>query len=140
MHTNNYAQIKVTHREQGKLDIDMGEATFGISSYWNDFYLQEYVNRYKATSCFVKPKLKNIILVLICKHFICSELRDFCQSDKLEAACGGDEVIVMDAAEYGRMELTKDGQVPHLTALFVFFLGGGLFFFVCSSCHATYSI
>ena len=67
----------------------------------------------------MRVNLENFTLVIICKHFIFSELRDFCQSDKLEAACGDEEVIVMDAAEYGRMELTKDGQVPHLIALFL---------------------
>ncbi len=41
--------------------------------------------------------------------FLFSELKDFCQNEKLVANCGNDKVIVMETALYGRMELRKDG-------------------------------
>ncbi len=41
--------------------------------------------------------------------FLFSEVKDFCQNEKLVANCGNDKVIVMETALYGRMELRKDG-------------------------------
>jgi len=38
-----------------------------------------------------------------CPLCICSDRREFCQFDKFEANCEHDEVILMEAAQYGRM-------------------------------------
>ena len=36
-----------------------------------------------------------------------AEIQEYCQFDTFEARCGRDEIIVMDTALYGRMNLGK---------------------------------
>ena len=41
------------------------------------------------------------------KHVFIVEIQEYCQFDTFEARCGRDEIIVMDTALYGRMNLGK---------------------------------
>ncbi len=49
-------------------------------------------------------------LNILRNYFLCfAEMRDYCQSEKLEAQCGAEEVVLMEHARYGRMQLREDG-------------------------------
>ena len=53
------------------------------------------------------------------KHVFIVEIQEYCQFDTFKARCGRDEIIVMDTALYGRMNLgTHQGILLVFTVRF----------------------
>ena len=66
-------------------------------------HLLHYISpQYIQSSCFLLDLFSILMYALI---FFSAD--EYCQSDMFEPACGSDEVIVMQTAQYGRIQLGK---------------------------------
>ena len=62
--------------------------------------------------CYSSRSCKWLMVHIKISMFFIVEIQEYCQFDTFEARCGRDEIVVMDTALYGRMNLGKHHGIP----------------------------